>query len=115
GKLTGKPVENLADDPLPRESFVAYASDNLNRPPRVGKLDAIINHMGNFIDCVHSRKRPISDVASQHRSVSTCHLGNIAMRLGRPLTWNSDSERFEGDDEANTWLHRPQREGFEVA
>ena len=61
------------------------------------------------------KKRPLSDVASQHRSVSTCHLGNIAMRLGRPLAWDAAKEQFSGDDEANAWLRRTQRKGFEVA
>ena len=115
GTLDGKPVEALADKPLPREQFKLYPFDNLARPPREGKLDAIINHMGNFFDCVASRRQPISDVASQHRSVSTCHLGNISMRLRRPLKWNPQTETFVGDEEANTFLSRPQRKGFEVA
>jgi predicted dehydrogenase len=115
GKLTGKPVEQLSDAPLPRENYVAYDHDNLSRPPRAGKLEAIINHMGNFIDCLHTRQRPISDVASQHRSASICHLGNIAMRLGRTLTWNAEAERCVGDDEANSLLARAQRRGFEIA
>ena len=55
--------------------------DNLDRPARAGKLDAIINHMGNFFDCVRSRRRPISDVSSQHASATTCHIANISMRL----------------------------------
>lgn len=115
GTLDGKPVEALADSPLPREKFKLYPHDNLTRPPREGKLDAIINHMGNFFDCVASRQQPISDVASQHRSVSTCHLGNIAMRLRRPLKWNPEIEKFVGDDEADGCLRRPQRKGFETA
>ena len=115
GTVAGRPVEDLAKRPLPREQFNVYAHDNLERQPRQGKLDAIINHMGNFFDCVHSRKTPISDVESQHRSATTCHLGNISMRLGRPLKWNPHQEAFVGDPEANGWLRREQRSGFEVA
>ena len=74
-----------------RDQFALYDFDNLDRPERAGKLDAIVNHMGNFFDCVESRKAPISDVESQHRSVSTCHLGNISMRLGRKLKWDPQS------------------------
>ena len=73
------------------------------------------SHMGNFFDCVRERKQPISSVDSQHRSVSVCHLANISMRLGRRLTWNPDAEEFTGDAEANTWLRREQRKGFEIA
>ncbi len=115
GTLSGKPVEDMADAPLEREDFRLYAHDNLDRPPRMGKHDSILNHMGNFFDCVKTRNTPISDVVSQHRSVSTCHLGNIAMRLGRPLRWDPEKEQFLGDDEANQWLSRPQRKGYEVA
>ncbi len=114
GGINGKPVEDLAKHPLPRGEFTLYDNDNLDRPERRGKLDAIINHMGNFYDCCHSRKTPISNVLSQHQSVTTCHLANISMRLGRPLRWNPEAEEFDGDADANTWLSREQRKGYEI-
>ena len=114
GTVSGKPVEDLAAKPLRREEFSLYDNDNLARPERAGKLDAILNHMGNFYDCVVSRQPVLADVASQHRSVSVCHLANISMRLGRPLTWNPDQERFTDDAEANRWLSRDRRKGFEL-
>ncbi|MCA9156380.1 MAG: Gfo/Idh/MocA family oxidoreductase, partial [Planctomycetales bacterium] len=109
GTLDGKPVEDLASNPLPRDKFQVYSHDNLDRPERFGKLDAITNHMGNFFDCLTSRHKPVSDVWSQHRSVSTCHLGNIAMRVGRSLKWDPTAETFPGDAEANALLRREQR------
>jgi hypothetical protein len=112
--VSGKPVEDLAQNPLPREAFKLYADDNLNRPPRTGKLDSIINHTGNFFDCVKSRRTPLSDVVSQHQSVTTCHIANIAMRLGRPLKWDPQAEQFVGDEEANRWLGREPRKGYEI-
>lgn len=115
GTLSGKPVEDLAHHPLPREEYQLYAHDNFNRPPQTGKLDAITNHMGNFFDCVSTRRQPISDIESQHRSVSTCHLGNISMWVGRPVKWDPESESFPGDAEANVLLRREQRSGYEVA
>jgi myo-inositol 2-dehydrogenase/D-chiro-inositol 1-dehydrogenase len=114
GTLTGEPVEMLKDRPLDRENYMVYRHDNRSRPEREGKLDAIINHMGNFVDCLRTRQEPLSDVVSQHRSVSACHLANISMRLGRPLKWDPVAERFVGDDEANRWLSRPQRAGYEI-
>ena len=115
GSINGKPVEDLAKSPLSRDQFSLYSSDNLDRPDRAGKLDAIINHMGNFYDCCLSRQTPISSVLSQHQSVTTCHLANISQRIGRPLQWNPESERFVGDTEADAWLAREQRQGYEVA
>ena len=114
GTIAGKPVEELASNPLPRESFTVYDFDNLNRPERAGKLESIVNHMGNFFDCVRTRKLPISNVESQHRSVTTCHLGNLSMQLGRPLNWDPEKELFVGDPAANELLARKQRPGFEV-
>jgi hypothetical protein len=114
GVVSGKPVEDLESSPFPRDQFKLYGFDNHSRPERAGKLDAIINHMGNFYDCVVSRKQPLADVASQHRSVSVCHIANISMRLGRSLEWNPAQERFVGDDEANRWLTRERRKGFEL-
>jgi len=115
GTISGKPVEELTTSPLRREDFRSYDFDNLDRPARMGKLDAIINHMGNFFDCVQARKIPVSSVESQHRSVSTCHLGNIAMKVGHPVLWDPKSETFPGDAAASKLLSREQRKGFEVA
>jgi predicted dehydrogenase len=115
GTLAGKPVDDLAHHPLPRESFKLYEFDNLARPPRTSKLDSIVNHMGNFFDCVHSRRRPLSDVESQHRSATTCHLLNIAMRIGRPIRWDSKNEKILDDSQANSYLSRHQRPRFEVS
>lgn len=115
GKLTGAPVEALANNPLPQKDWKVYDFDNTTRPLREGKLDAIINHMGNFFDCIQSRRLPISDIVSQHRSVSTCHLGNISMRLGRKLQWNPEKEFFVNDPEADALLKREQRKGYEIA
>jgi myo-inositol 2-dehydrogenase/D-chiro-inositol 1-dehydrogenase len=113
--LAGSPVDQLAEIPLPRDEYRLYGHDDLRLPERTGKIDAIKTHMANFFDCVRSRKTPISDIVSQHESVTTCHLANISMRLGRSLQWDPDAETFVGDDEANTWLKREQRKGFEVA
>jgi predicted dehydrogenase len=114
--LSGAAVDQFKESQLTREKlFALYDFDNFTRPERAGKLDAIVNHMGNFFDCIHSRRQPLADVASQHHSATTCHLGNIAMRLGRKLAWDPIAEQFPHDAEANQWLKREQRSGFEVA
>jgi myo-inositol 2-dehydrogenase/D-chiro-inositol 1-dehydrogenase len=114
GVIAGKAVEELNDKPMSREEFQLYDFDNDDRPARTGKMEAIINHVGNFFDCVVAGKTPISDVESQNRSANTCHIANISMRLGRPLKWDPTTEEFVGDDEANGMLSREQRRGYEV-
>jgi len=67
------------------------------------------NHHRNFLDCVRSRKPPICDVEIGHRSATACHLGNIALRLGRKIQWDPQKEQIVGDDEAARMLSRPYR------
>ena len=115
GSITGAPVDALVQKPLNRQDYKVYGHDNLDRPELSGKIDAIKNHMGNFADAIRSRHATISDIESQHRSASACHLGNIAVRLGRAVKWNPESETFVNDAEAARFLAREQRKGFEVA
>jgi predicted dehydrogenase len=71
-------------------------------------------HMQDWLDCIRGRKRPAADVEIGHRSVTICHLANITRALGRLLRWDPVHERFEGDDQANGYLERPRRQGFEL-
>ncbi|MDA0660020.1 MAG: Gfo/Idh/MocA family oxidoreductase [Planctomycetota bacterium] len=98
GKLTGTAVEDLQDHPLPDDAIMKLCK---------GKQPG--DHMRNFMECIKDRGEPVSDVASHHRSVTTCHLANIAMRLGRVVRWDDASEQIVGDDEANAWQKREQR------
>ncbi|SVB36816.1 uncharacterized protein METZ01_LOCUS189670, partial [marine metagenome] len=72
------------------------------------------NHMENFFKCVKDRSEPVSDVFSHHRAMTTCHLANISIRLGRKLTWDPKTEQMVGDEKANAWQSREQRKGFET-
>jgi hypothetical protein len=103
GKLTGDPVDALSKDPIPEKVLTAL---------RKGK--PLGSHMGNFFECVRDRATPVSDVFSHHRVLTTCHLANIALRLGRKLNWDPAAEQIVGDAAANAWLAREQRKGFEV-
>ena len=100
GGLTGKPVEELTeqDNEWMQEEILKLCH---------GKKPG--NHMQNFFDCVKEGGLPISDVWSHHRSVSACHLANIAMRLRRKVRFDPVREDFIGDEEASALLSRPQR------
>mgnify|MGYP002623712645 CR=1 FL=1 len=71
-------------------------------------------HMQNWLDCIRTRELPVADVEIGHRSVTVCHLANIARAVGRRLRWDPAGERFIDDDEANRHLDRPRRKGFEL-
>jgi predicted dehydrogenase len=67
------------------------------------------NQQGNWLDCIKSRKEPISPVEIGHRACTVCLVTHIAMKLGRKLYWDPGKEKFVNDDEANSMLSRPQR------
>jgi myo-inositol 2-dehydrogenase/D-chiro-inositol 1-dehydrogenase len=70
------------------------------------------SQQGNWLDCIKSRKEPISPVEIGHRACTVCLLSGIAMHLNRELKWDPDNERFINDDEANSMLSRPQRKPY---
>jgi hypothetical protein len=61
-----------------------------------------------------SRKQPISDVWTHNRMLEVCHLSNIAMRLGREVKWDAAKRQIVGDAEANSFLARASRNGYEI-
>jgi Oxidoreductase family, C-terminal alpha/beta domain len=87
------------------------------RPPRTAALTdktgssagQYRNHARDFLDCIKSRKTPVSDVASGHRVAVACHLANLSLRLGRSLRWEAKSETIPGDADAARQLVRPYR------
>jgi myo-inositol 2-dehydrogenase/D-chiro-inositol 1-dehydrogenase len=114
-----------------RGSYVASASDPVSKEKSSKALDAsdprILDseigeneiHLyksdeqhGNWLECIGSRKQPISPVEIGHRSCSVCLITHISMQLGRKLNWNPETERFTNDDEANNMLSRTQRKPY---
>jgi len=67
------------------------------------------NHYRNFIDCIRTRTPTAAPVEQAHRSVTVCHLGNIAMQLGRTIRWDPAAEKIVGDDQASRMLTTPMR------
>ena len=102
GRLTGKPVEDLKANPLPDGALEEVYKRKLS------------NHFQNFVSCCNDRTDPISDVHSHHRALTTCHLAGIAARLGRKLKWNAAAEEIIDDSQAQAFLGREQRQGFEI-
>lgn len=103
GAIKGGVIEALKDNPLPEDALEKVYG---------GKIPS--SHMENFMDCVKSRKLPISDVYSHHRAMTTCHLANIAIRLGRKINWDSKAQMITGDADAAKWMGREQRKGYEI-
>jgi predicted dehydrogenase len=94
GKFEATP-ESIGKEPLPANAIRLYNSNN---------------HAKDFLDCIRTRKRPICDVEIGCRSVTVCHLGNIAYWTHKRLKWDPKKEQFIGDPEANKWLDRDKRD-----
>ena len=103
GRLSGKPVEDLEKNPLPDGAVEEVYGGPVSE-----------NHTANWIAAMQSRENPISDVWTHNRMLETCHLANIAIRLGRKLNWDPAKREIIGDEEANTFLSRESRKGYEI-
>ena len=68
----------------------------------------------NFLDCVKSRKPCYAPAETGHRSITIAHLGNIAMLLGRKITWDPQRERCVKDPTANMLLSRQMRQPWHL-
>ncbi|MDM8009319.1 MAG: Gfo/Idh/MocA family oxidoreductase [Phycisphaerae bacterium] len=66
-------------------------------------------HRQDWINCIRTRQRPVCDVEIGASTVTTCHLGNIAYWLGRPIRWDPERQQIIGDEKASRWLDRPKR------
>lgn len=117
-----------------RGDYVASASDPVAKARSAKALDAgdpkILNSVigekeihlyrseeqhGNWLECIQSRKEPISPVEIGHRACTVCLITHIAMKLDRKVRWNPGSERFENDDAANAMLSRPERYPYGIS
>jgi predicted dehydrogenase len=103
GKIVGKPVEELQDNPLPEGAIEDVYGGKVSK-----------NHSANFVEGMESRKQPISDVWTHNRMLEICHLSNIAMRLDRELKWDPEKREIIGDAQANAFLSRENRTGYEI-
>ena len=86
--------------------------DNLTRQKiRPGEihLHSAENHHTDFLNSVRTRTRPGSDIAIGARTLTVCHLGNIAYELGRPVRWDPQNEHFVDDPEADRLFSRRMR------
>jgi len=109
-----------------RDEQTTTASDPASRPTGLKPLDASnpkllepqgvtvtfpssLSHHRNWLECVRSRQAPLAPAPIAHRANAACIVSWIAMKLGRPLDWDPQAERFVNDDAANAMLTRPER------
>src|SRR5690348_2710298 len=74
------------------------------------------DHVRNFLDCIKSRRRPISDIEIGHRSTSACLLGNVAFRSKERIEWDVKSQKLiSGGSKAQQYVTRDYRAPWKLA
>ncbi|MFN7892961.1 MAG: Gfo/Idh/MocA family protein [Pirellula sp.] len=82
--------------------------------PKIVNSHANARHVNNFLDCVKSREKPVADIAIGHSSATVCHLGNIAIRSGKKITWDPKTESIVGDTDGAKWLSKDYRTPYKL-
>jgi hypothetical protein len=67
------------------------------------------DHHGNFLECIRTRRDPVSNVEAGHAATTMTIVSDIATRLSRKLVWDWKAQRFVNDEVANSMLRRPMR------
>lgn len=86
-----------------------YPEDKTEKDLEKHCAPAIRGHMRDLLRNTVTRGKPVADIEQGHISTSSCILANLAMKLGRTLTWDPATHTVLGDDEANKLLARPYR------
>lgn len=63
----------------------------------------------DFSKAVRNRQTFALNEANGHRSCTLVNLGKVALRLGRKLEFDPESQRFVGDEAANRLITQPMR------
>lgn len=99
----------------PDEIVKTPLSQDERKVPRVDGKGMLAHHR-NWMDCIRSRQRCIADVEVGARTVTACHLMNLAFWHDATFKWDPQKWEFTGDnaEEANKFRTRPRRKGYEL-
>ena len=75
--------------------------------------NANMAHWANFLDCVKTRQRPISDIEIGQRSTATALLGNVSLRSKLRIDWDPKTENTP-QSAARKYLHREYRKPWKL-
>lgn len=84
------------------------------KDPGERRLRVSRHQIDDFIESVRAGRTPIDDLHSAVRSDLACHLSEIAVRTGRPLTWDPVRETIVGDPDSARLLLRSAREPWSL-
>ena len=98
-----------------RDRLVTYPGSLAAAPMPAGshRLPDINGHQNNFLECIRTRRPPVSEASVAAASMLTVLAGGMALGLKRSLTWDPARHRFIGDEVANRFLsYQPRAPWF---
>jgi predicted dehydrogenase len=78
------------------------------------KLYVSQNHIQDFLDCVKSRRQPITNAQIGGRTVICCHLMNLAYLHHQKIAWQPEQNAFAKGSGNAKWLTRDYRSPWQV-
>lgn len=106
---------------LNRANYAIISEKDRSKPEEVVRGESEDNwtpaeldrdHVADFLDAVRTRRMPNSDVELGHKATTLSHLGNIAVRTGRQLIWDAETESIPNSKEADALLRREYRKPY---
>jgi predicted dehydrogenase len=96
-----------------KESFLRDPQNQCGAMPF--KLPVSREHTRNFLDAIRGGTRAICDIDAAVRGDTLCQLALLAVKQGRPLSWDPKAERFADDPAADALLQpRPFRDDWKL-
>ena len=114
--LWGAPM--FARGPIQLEGTAVFPTQGLASTSITWQVNVLPNdvhlyesrsHHGNFLDCIRTRRDPVSNVDAGFAATVMTIVSDITTRLERKLTWDWSTEQFVDDAVANSMLRRPMR------
>ncbi len=84
-------------------------------PANAVKLYESSNQLSDWLTCMRTRKLPICDVETGHRTASICNLVNATYANHQTIKWNPATEQFTDGTGDAAWLTRTYRDPWKLS
>jgi hypothetical protein len=96
-----------------KASIALFVDRDVQARSAASSNNSNLAHWENFLECVRTRQRPVSDIEIGFRSTATCLLGNVALRSKLRIDWD-EANGTTAQPEARRWLSAPYRSPWKL-
>jgi hypothetical protein len=110
--LNGKTITRFfsREDGGSLESKVLSVERDYLEDAEVKLYKVTTSHVGDYVACVNSRKKPITHEGVGAHSAICCHLTNLAYFYGEEMHWDPVNFSFTDGTGKKEWLSRKPRD-----